>query len=210
MCLKGKNISTYKILSIILKYPTEQLVKNVSYFLDVLKEESLLTSNTIEKLCLLFDYLFNNDLIKLQEDYVSIFDRQKSFSLYLFEHIYGDSNDRGQAMVDLKNIYLASNLGLVSTELPDFIPLFLEYLSLLSVDESSKLLSEPINIFSILGKRLKQINSFYWVVFSALEELSFSKADRVIVNNALKVSKKSFKLADEEEIDNDWTEKSVF
>ena len=209
MCLKEKKINTYKILSIILKYPTEQLIKYVSYFFNVLKQEKLLVDNTIEKLGLLFTYLSNTDLTKLQEGYVSIFDRQKAFSLYLFEHIYGDSGDRGQAMVDLKNVYITSNLSLISTELPDFIPLFLEYLSLLSVEESSRLLSEPINIFSILGRRLKQINNLYWVVFFALEELAFVKADNMVVQNALRMEKKGFKLV-EEEIDKEWEEKSTF
>ncbi len=133
MCLQERKINTYKILSVVLKYPTEQLVECIPCFRDLLLEERLLSNCTVDRLCLLFDYLLKTDLIKLQEDYVAVFDRQKVFSLYLFEHIYGDSGDRGQAMVDLKNVYFASNLTLISTELPDFIPLFLEYLSLLSI-----------------------------------------------------------------------------
>lgn len=205
-----KKITTYEILSVLLKYPDEKLIKYVPYFFDELIKDNLLKKDTIIKLSLLFNYLVQTDLTKLQEEYVFLFDRQKAFSLYLFEHIYGDSEDRGQAMVDLKNIYCASNLNLTSSELPDYIPLFLEYLSFLSIVESSKMLSEPINILSILRSRLEQVKSLYWVVFYTLEELASIKSDKVIVKNASKIVKKGFKLFEVDSTDEDWKEKSIF
>ena len=69
------------------------------------------------------------DLYDLQERYVLLFDRTRSLSLHLFEHVHGESRDRGQAMVDLKTIYENGGLEIAATELPDFVPLFLEFLS---------------------------------------------------------------------------------
>ena len=69
------------------------------------------------------------DLYDLQERYVLLFDRTRSLSLHLFEHVHGESRDRGQAMVDLKALYERHGLHMSSSELPDHLPLFLEFLS---------------------------------------------------------------------------------
>ena len=77
----------------------------------------------------LLDELATGDLYDLQERYVLLFDRTRSLSLHLFEHVHGESRDRGQAMVDLKALYERHGLLMSSSELPDHLPLFLEFLS---------------------------------------------------------------------------------
>ena len=86
--------------------------------------------------------LANGDLYDLQERYVLLFDRTRSLSLHLFEHVHGESRDRGQAMVDLQEQYARANLEVSAAELPDFLPLFLEYLSTLPAKEACETL-EP-------------------------------------------------------------------
>lgn len=178
-------IKTYKIFSTLLLYPDSELKNNIDLVLDILIKEAVLKTEYIEIVKLFIEYIKNNDLLFLQEEYVSLFDRQKNFSLYLFEHIHGDSRDRGMAMIDLKNLYKTSNFDIpLGGELPDYLPVFLEYLSVLSLDKSSLLLGEVINIIAILRYRLNLINNIYYKLFYALESLSAIKSDNSIIEKS--------------------------
>lgn len=205
-------IRTYKVLSLLLRYPDDDLKKLCAdgECSRAIKADGLLGGSVLNGLEELFIYISRTDLLTLQESYVSLFDRQQAFSLYLFEHVHGDSRDRGQALVDLGNVYKASNLGITTNELPDYIPLFLEYLSLLSLNEASIFLSEPINILSILGRRLKCYGSGYYSIFFALEFLSAVKPDESVVQDAV-VSTRGLKITTvSDSTDMAWEEEPVF
>lgn len=205
-----QSIKTYKILSISLRYPDENLKMFSGEFYSILRDEGILEESYIDSLAKLFTYFKETRLLTLQENYVALFDRQKSFSLYLFEHVHGDSRDRGQALVDLKNVYTASDLQMITNELPDYIPLFLEYLSLLSVDEANSFLSEPINIIATVGRRLQNCGSIYSCVFSALVSLAKIKPDEKVLDNVVK-SKRGFKITtDDSFVGDEWEEKPAF
>jgi nitrate reductase delta subunit len=92
--------------------------------------------------------LEQRDLLDLQEDYVALFDRTPSLSLHLFEHVHGDSRDRGQAMVDLMKVYEEAGLFIDTEETPDYLPLFTEYLATLSSQEASDTVGGVVNIIS--------------------------------------------------------------
>lgn len=189
-------------------YPNEDLINSIDLIDGILKEEAILKVNYVNDILLFVDFIKKNELIYLQENYVSLFDRRKSFSLYLFEHIHGDSRDRGMAMVDLKNLYTASNFDIpIGGELPDYIPVFLEYLSILPLNKAADLLGEIINIIAILGNRLKVIDSIYYVIFLALESLSSVTPDHIIVKKALSevLNDKSVKL-----VDKNWEDTKIF
>src|SRR3546814_637451 len=87
----------------------------------------------------LLGYLGEGDLIDLQENYVATFDRRAAHSLHLFEHIHGESRDRGQALIDLRQEYINHGLLPDTNELPDYIPLFLEFLGQIPQDEAQAL-----------------------------------------------------------------------
>ena len=202
-------LQTYKIFSILLSYPDDELKKSIIFISDILKKENILSNNDLKLMDDFIFYIKKNNLLFLQESYVSIFDRQKHFSLYLFEHIHGDSKERGMAMIDLNDLYKKINLEILKqNELPDFIPVFLEYLSLTSKEQASLLLGEIINIITTLRLRLQAIKSSYYVIFAALESLSEIKPDEKIIrkvsndNTVLKVS--NF------EIDKNWKENKIF
>ena len=163
---------TFKILAAMLTYPTVEIKDAVPDFLPLLKEEKLLPAAFVTRLKPLITEYQERDLIDLQERYVLLFDRTRSLSLHLFEHVHGESRDRGQAMVDLKAMYEDRGLLIDSTELPDFLPLFLEFLSILPPPEALKLLSEPAHVIAALGERLAKRDSSYAAVLGALSQLA--------------------------------------
>src|SRR5207244_13070491 len=108
------------------------------------------------QLDLLLSEIAIGDLYDLQERYVLLFDRTRSLSLHLFEHVHGESRDRGQAMIDLKNQYENAGLEISATELPDFVPLFLEFLSTRPRADAYELLGQPAHILSAMAERLRK------------------------------------------------------
>ncbi len=104
-----------------------------------------------------------------------LFDRTRTLSLHMFEHVHGESRDRGQAMIDLKAQYENHNLFMSAAELPDFVPLFLEYLSMLPAQEACDTLGQPAHIFAAMAERLRKRKSSYEAVFRALVALAAAK-----------------------------------
>jgi nitrate reductase delta subunit len=161
-----------KALSALLTYPSRELQGAIPEIERILDACANLSRGTREQLRLLTQALANDDLYESQERYTDLFDRTRSLSLHIFEHIHGESRDRGQAMVDLQNHYAEHGLEIGASELPDFVPLFLEFLSTLLPSEASDLLGQPINILSAIGERLAKRSSPYQGVFQALTSLS--------------------------------------
>ena len=116
--------------------------------------------------------LAQEDLFALQETYVGLFDRTRRLSLHLFEHVHGESRDRGQAMVDLAGIYEKGGLVLIANELPDYLPLFLEFLSTRPLTEARGLMADIAHILASLEERLTSRGSAYAAVFAALRTLA--------------------------------------
>ena len=131
---------TYKVLSLLLSYPNDELQKFLSQVENILREESLLQDDKIQGLIAFCNRFGKLDLTNWQEEYVQLFDYSRSVSLHIFEHIKGDSRDRGQAMVNLMEFYKESGMQLTTKELPDYIPAFLEFLSTLALEKAAELL----------------------------------------------------------------------
>lgn len=127
---------TFKALGWLITYPNPALIGTLPEIIAALEEERLLPSAHLADLRRFADDLSAEDLIEAQERYVELFDRGRQVSLHLFEHVHGESRDRGQAMVDLKSHYEAVGLFADSRELPDFLPMFLEYLSHLPIAQA--------------------------------------------------------------------------
>jgi nitrate reductase delta subunit len=168
---------TFKVLSALLSYPTEELQQASGDMYAVLRSEALLPTVTQDALQQFVAELAAADLYDLQERYVDLFDRSRSLSLYLFEHVHGESRDRGQAMIDLKSLYEKHGLLSPSNELPDFLPLFLEFLSILPIEEARKLLGQIDHIRSALGERLEKRQAPYDILFKALGALAVPPED---------------------------------
>jgi nitrate reductase delta subunit len=161
----------YRALAALLSYPGDELVAALPEIAAVLEAQPVQG---------LMAELARGPLLRLEERYVALFDRSRALSLHLFEHVHGESRDRGQAMVSLQAMYEARGLKCADGELPDFIPAFLEYLSLCSRGEARKLLQETAHIFRTLGERLAARGSRYAEVFDALLRLAGEPALKAV------------------------------
>jgi nitrate reductase molybdenum cofactor assembly chaperone NarJ/NarW len=168
-------IKALKALSALLTYPTTELKQAAGEISEAIESEPAISIDVRAQLHTLLGELAADDLYDLQERYVLLFDRTRSLSLHLFEHVHGESRDRGQAMVDLKAQYESAGLEQDAPELPDFLPLFLEYASTLPAAEARDALAQPAHIFAALAERLRKRRSAYEGVFRALVALSAAK-----------------------------------
>lgn len=165
-------MKTLKALSALLTYPTPELCGCVPEIRAVLSEEGVLGAAQRDALEPLLSELVREDIYDLQERYTLLFDRTRTLSLHLFEHVHGESRDRGQAMVDLKSVYEQAGYAIEGTELPDLVPLFLEYCSLQPEAGARALLAEPVHVLDALGRRLRKRDSAYAAVFDAIVALA--------------------------------------
>jgi len=153
-------MKSFKALSALLSYPGEELIAALPEIDAVLHGEGLLGPKRMEELGQL-----------LQERYVLLFDRSRSLSLNLFEHVHGEGRDRGGAMVDLLETYRAGGFDLAGPELPDHLPVLLEYLSTRPLPEAEALLADAAPILVALAERLTRRETAYAAVLAALVAL---------------------------------------
>ena len=166
---------TLKALSALLTYPTSELQQAAGEISEALEGDTLIPARIRGQLHTLLSEFASGDLYDLQERYVLLFDRTRTLSLHLFEHVHGESRDRGQAMIDLKSQYEQAGLAMSAAELPDFVPLFLEYLATQPLKEACQTLGQPAHIFAAMAERLRKRQSSYEGVFRALIALSAAK-----------------------------------
>ena len=166
---------TYKALALLLSYPEDAYRELYPAASSILDEERLLGDR--KGLLRLARELASEDVLDLQARYVQLFDRSRTLSLHLYEHVHGESRDRGQAMVELNKLYASRSVLLSAHELPDHLPVFLEFLSLLEPNEAAALLGEAAHVLTALRDRLKKRKSPYAAVFAALVDLADTSAD---------------------------------
>lgn len=159
---------TYRALAVLLSYPTNETAALMPAVMSALEGERLVSPSVLRKLSPLLDELSAAELYDAQSRYVDLFDRTRSLSLQLYEHVHGESRDRGQAMVELLKLYSSRGLELTAKELPDHLPVFLEFLSQQPADEAAALLGEATHVLEALRERLKKRESPYARVFDAL------------------------------------------
>ena len=155
----GMNI--YKALSLLLDYPEAELIEN----LDEL-ETRIGTADGIDgmertTLRKLIDHLRRTDLTAVQEDYVKTFDLTPEHSLHLTHHLFGDDKNRGPALIDLTEMYKQYGLQLAANELPDYLPLVLEFAALLEDEEARMFLGDAAKVTRVLALNLEKAESVY-------------------------------------------------
>lgn len=165
-----------KAFSALLSYPGAELVAAIPEIRQALRDDGLFGPRRLASLDPLLNRLAGSDLIDTQEAYVLLFDRSRTLSLNLFEHIHGESRDRGGAMVDLLETYRAGGFDLVGPELPDHLPVLLEFLSARPVEEARATLGDAGAILVALAERLIRRESDYAALLVALVDFARAEA----------------------------------
>jgi nitrate reductase delta subunit len=170
-------MKTLRALAALMSYPSAELTQAASEIRAAIEAEAVVPAAERRALGRLIDELRDGDLYELQERYGLLFDRTRSLSLHLFEHVHGESRERGQAMVDLLKQYEEGGYSPAANELPDFLPLFLEYASTLAPRPALDLIAQPANVIAALRERLAKRRSSYESVMAALLAMSKAKLD---------------------------------
>ena len=198
---------TLKALSLVLSYPTQELHEAMPEIGRILAMDGRLGRTSREALRPLARSLENGDTYDLQERYVSLFDRSRTLSLNLFEHVHGESRDRGTAMVSLLETYREAGFEPTSAELPDHLPMLLEFLSIRPPGEAQETLADAAHILEALRTRLKRRGSPYHAVFSALIDLARNRVNRTALAELLEQPDDD--PADLDALDAQWEETPV-
>ncbi len=163
---------TFQVLSVLLSYPSADLQAAAPMLRDALAAENLIVAPMQSRLVRLIDEIAGADLLDAQERYVGLFDQSRSLSLHLFEHVHGESRDRGQAMIDLRGLYEGAGLSIAAAELPDYLPMLLEFLSTRPLEQARELLGQTSHIVAAIAQRLRKRDAGYAAVFDALMDLA--------------------------------------
>jgi nitrate reductase delta subunit len=158
----------FKAFSALLSYPTEEMRQALPEIADVVRGSRLVPPREQAALVALIAEIGSGDLLSAQEHYVDLFDRGRALSLHLFEHLHGESRDRGSAMVELKELYAVAGFELTARELPDYLPVVLEYLSCRDAAEAHDMLADCAAILATIARSLIARRSRYAAVLQAL------------------------------------------
>ena len=169
-----------KALANLMLYPDEDFLQSLPEIEGVLQESEVLDAESKERLDAFITWIKETDLTSLQSAYVATFDIGKQTSLNLFEHTQGDSRDRGHVMVELNRLYKEHGLDLATTELPDHLPVFLEFLSGLKREDALLWLEGTGDPIKKIDRELQLDGSPWEAATAAL--LSFAGVERNIVD----------------------------
>lgn len=200
-------MKSYRALGALLTYPDEALVSALPDIRDALAQEGLLSRENLAAIDVLLARLGHEDLMDLQEAYVQLFDRTRSMSLHLYEHLYGEARERGQAMVRLQTLYRFHGFEHTCAELPDFLPLFAEFLSLMPDRTARTILSDAAPVIEALHQRAVAKATPYAAVFSSLVSLASKSVDRALLAEIMRGGGRDGDSL--EALDRDWEEAPV-
>ncbi len=188
---------TLRVLAHLLRYPDAGFRSHIPELRQALESEAALPASRLAELDALLRHLATRPALEIESDYVELFDRGRRTALHLFEHVHGDSRDRGPAMIDLIQTYEKAGLFLGPEELPDHLPVLLEFASTQPPPQAREFVGEIAHIVRAIFSALAERQSPYASVLAAVLELAGEKAEAVAV-------------APEPGIDESWAEPAVF
>jgi nitrate reductase molybdenum cofactor assembly chaperone NarJ/NarW len=192
-----RNRHTLRVLGLMLGYPDAHLRTLLPSLAHAIDAEGALPAERRDELRSLIREMMRSDPIELESQYVELFDRGRATSLHLFEHVHGDSRDRGPAMIDLTQTYEKAGLLLGPNELPDHLCVVLEFASTQPPELAREFLGEMAHILKSIFSALRKRDSRYASVLAAVIELAGHKAEAV-------------PIAEDESLDEAWAEPVVF
>lgn len=188
---------TLRVLAHLLRYPDDAIRSHANDLKQALAQESALSASRREELNWLIDHIASAPALDAEADYVETFDNGRLTSLYLFEHVHGDSRDRGPAMIDLIQTYEQAGLYLSEKDLPDYLPVVLEYASTQPPVQAREFLREIVHLAQLLFSALQNRESPYASVLAAVVELAGEQARAV-------------QLPEQADLDESWAEPEAF
>ena len=188
---------TLRGLAHLLSYPDEQLRSHLDEIVEALQAERALSKSRLSELAQLAQWMQNSHPMDLEAHYVETFDRGRGSSLHLFEHVHGDSRDRGPAMIDLLQTYEQAGMHLHGSELPDHLPIVCEYASTQPSTQARAFLRELTHLLNVIFTSLLRRHSPYASVIASILELAGQKAQAVSV-------------PEEPPVDEAWAEPAAF
>jgi nitrate reductase delta subunit len=188
---------TLRVLARLIGYPDVELRAHLPELRAALHDEAALSAARLAELDALMAQLARQDPIDTEADYVQLFDSGRRTALHLFEHVHGDSRDRGPAMIDLAQTYEKAGLYLAEGEMPDHLPVVLEFASTQPPREAAGFLGEIAHLVNVIFAALEKRESRYASVMGALLDLAGVPARAV-------------QVADEEPLDATWDEPAAF
>jgi len=195
-------VIVFRALSALLSYPSGDMRQALPEIADAVRNASIVALGEQRGLLDLIDELGQGDLLAAEERYVDLFDRGRALSLHLFEHLHGESRDRGEAMVELKQLYEQAGFELSTCELPDYLPVVLEYLSCRDLAEARAMLADCAHILTTIGRSLIARQSRYAAVLQALIVIAGE--------TPIDVAKVPPVREQTETLDRDWAEQPAF
>ena len=198
---------SFKALGALLDYPTGEVQAAADEIEQALAEERAIPPAELEGVRAFVERLRRTDIMDLQEYWIGLFDRSKRLALHLYEHSFGESRDRGQAMVNLALTYRMNGFELSASEMPDYLPLFLEFLSVIPEVHARRYLTDAIEIIEALRIRLEERDSSYGALLGALVTLSSREVSLDEVEAIL--AEEPHDPANLQELDREWAEEPV-
>jgi len=192
----------FRAFSALLSYPSEEMRRALPEIAAVIQASQIVAPRERQDLLDLIDEFRRDDVLSAEERYVDLFDRGRALSLHLFEHLHGESRDRGEAMVELKEIYERAGFELSARELPDYLPVVLEYLSCRDLAEARVMLADCAHILTTIGRSLVARRSRYAAVLQAL--IVIAGESPIDVAKVPQVKERI------ETLDRDWIEEAAF
>ncbi len=192
-----ENRYSLRALALLLGYPSQEMRASLPRLLEAIDAEAAIPAGRRAELRALATELTRLDPMEVESRYVETFDRGRSTSLHLFEHVHGDSRDRGPAMIDLVQTYEKAGLFLAPEELPDHLCVVLEFASTQPARLARDFLGEMAHILNAIFSALLKRGSPYATVVAAVLELAGQKAQAVPIEA-------------EESMDDSWAEPMAF
>ena len=189
--------ATLRVLAALLGYPDSRLRGHLPEMMALLAEDNALSDSRRGEIEALVHWLERTDALDAETAYVETFDRGRATSLHLFEHVHGDSRERGPAMIDLAQTYAAAGLLLKEGELPDYLPVVLEFVSTQPPREAKAFLGEIAHLVNAIFGALVQRRNHYASLLGALLDMAGEKARAV-------------EPAPEPALDESWVEPAAF
>lgn len=212
--IANSELKLLKVLSLLIDYPSTELFEGEAFAQckQLVVKSTLISPQVRGQIIGLIDELLELGSLEAQSRYDGLFERGRSLSLWLFEHVHGESRDRGQAMVDLMAQYETAGFEIGVKELPDYLPMYLEFLAYQAtvIDDDIQIrmdIADVSHIIALLAARLVERNSLYSSCFNALLQIAGKPLD--VVDEYLEKISNEKRDDSLEAIDKDWEEEVV-